>query len=243
MNGLQKACKAIETEFLEKEELSNKERETSHMLGYRVASELFNSEELISKEDLGLMVDITRRVCNKQKNTSQILEKELLRSIIRFIFILGGDIDSDDYEKSTRSDEEKREITEILINFAHELIGINKNRDSFSGKRKGFATRMLIRLNGISKVEGLEDVFIANFKSRSLDLLEDNLQSIQDYYGTPEMKHVEVNPKILELIEKRANKAKKGGELVGCLDTLVKLFEIDEHDALDRLSEWKQKYC
>lgn len=231
MNGLQKACKAIETEFLDKEE--PQEKKAIYSLGSELERELNCKDNLTSKEDLDLVIDITRRVCNRQKNTSQVLEKRLLVGLTSFTYILAGLIEIEDSKESTRGEEEKIEITQNLISFAHELINITKSRDAFSGKRKGYATTLLVSLNTISKVEGLEDIFISNFKSTSSDLLYDNLDSIQEYYNTPEMKDVEVNPKILELVKERTKKAKKRDEVKACLDALIKLNELEE----ERLGE------
>ena len=125
-----------------------------------------------------------------------------------------------------------------LMHFAKELLTIVKSRDSFSGKRKGYATRILSSLHRKYEVEGLEDLFISNLKLKGLDLLYDTLESIQEYYKENDGEKLE---EVIAQITKKADKAKRRSELVGCLDTLIKLNEIGELEAMDRVSEWKEK--
>lgn len=251
MKELLEICKAIEEKYLKNNVGKDKDVEY-----YRLSMKLFHAfvfnEKSTTLKELKQVIQLTKKVARKEKNTSKTLEKKILEAVVYYTenhvgLILDTGLKSnltiEEYIKNTKIETGEKYLQKSLEleELADDLLKVTKSRDSFSGERKGAATKILTELSRVFKIENLEEIYLKNLKARGGKLLIETLECIQEYYkeerGNPEMED-----KIIEAIDKRANKSKKRSELVGCLQTLIELNHIDELDALDRVSEWKEKH-
>jgi len=236
MSEIKKICKDISERYVKNNALTRDDKRHYYLLGAELMKALNFSDNPISIQELDLLLDVAMKASRKEKHTSKHLEKEILKSIAWFVddkvnVLLGR---SEEKSKLTKDIVERElveenkmdlEISLRLMNFGKELLSIVKSRDSFSGTRKGYATKILCLLQKKYEVEGLEDLFISNLKLKGVDVIGETLSGIQEYYKETEGERL---GEIIALIKKKADKAKGRSELVGYLQTLIELGEIGD---------------
>ena len=84
-------------------------------------------------------------------------------------------------------------------------------------------------------IEGIEELYIENLRSRCKVLVHDTLESIAI---TGKYHQLTIDDSILEALLNRARKAKQRSEAVGYLQGLIELKYIDELEALAVIDEW-----
>lgn len=250
MQELLEICKEIEEKYL-KEDIGKEKDVEYFRLGKKLLYDFGLNEKTVTVKELKTVTGLIRKVSRKEKNTSKILEKDILSSVTYYTekhveTLLSNKLKTnqgiEDSIKNIKIGEEKYLKKSLeLEKLAYDLLKIKKDRDSFSGERQGYATRILTELSKVFKIENIEEIYLKNLKTRGQKLLIETLDCIQEYYKEEKGKD-EKKDEIINIIDKRANKSKKRSELVSCLQALIELNHIGELDALDRVGKWKEKY-
>lgn len=246
MTKLQKACKAIQDKYIDRQLNTEKDkRYKMYSLGVDFRKALYTSS--LNKDDFNVMMETVIQVAKQEKNISQILEEEISEGLCHYVSILFEQIEEEvqDFPKltselvETETNKKYKNYHKIALRIrqlAEDLLAVKKSRDAFSGKRKKYALELLMSLSNVYEIDGIEEIFVIGLKAKGLDLLQEVLEAIPIYY-----KEKEISESMIELIKKRASKAKKRGELVGCLQALIELNIIGEFEALDQVDEWKEQ--
>lgn len=192
--------------------------------------------EKLSEGNLQYLLDTELLIANSKGGIKHLTEKELLRYIAYFPHRLYDErnIKTLPIEKVLKQEK----IIFQFIEFAKKLLVIKIPRESFSGKRKGYAIDLLGNLAEYFDFPDFIEICKKALKEKSKNQFFDTLQALEMYYNKRE---IEVDEEIINLIDKRFSKAKTRSEAVGCLSFQVNTGVISEFGALDRIDEWKEK--
>jgi len=245
MGNIKEICNKIRASYIEEKE--GLEKANYYQLGSKFGYYLASENNKISYEELKESLMLIRKVSEKEKNISHKLEKKILSGLEYYVM---NHMESFDLEnKSLLNEDLIKNEKNNKLNKAHKislelkkiseyLLEIKKVRDSFSGKRKGCATLILGYLSEKYKIEELEKTFESNLKLKGAEILENTLESMIMYYEENEKS---ISPKLKELIYKKIKKSKSRNEIVTCLNSLIKLGNISELEALSELDKWKEE--
>ena len=248
MGDLKKICKKIESSYF-KDNLSEEEKQKFYTLGSKFWHLFTLNIEMHKRQDIITALELIKKVAKKEKDTSQVLEDKLLTGLDMYtlrhtelaakLITKRPVLNTSLIQNSDGKEKKFHEISLEIYNTVLALMKVRKKRDSYSGKRKGHAISILTMLAECYEIDNIENLYIENLKNKSLKLLYGTLESITSYYSNSEK---QVNSEIVKLINRRADKAKKRSEIVGCLQTLIELKDISEMEALSRLDTWKEKH-
>ena len=189
-------------------------------------------------EDLNQILVVTIQIAKTKKRLQQILEEKLL-GLISFLphKLWMENEEKPRFYRGTKSKE--GEIANSLISFAEEIYEIRVDRDSFAGKRRGYAIQILESLTNYFEVPEFLIMCRKSIKSKSKNEFLYTIESLKNYYlETGQLPEEE----IIKEINTRIAKTKSRSEIVGGLNLQVEAGIIDELEALSRVDEWKEKY-
>ena len=208
------------------------DRVLAMQLIYKLQQEIYYTD--FSLNSLNEVLNLTVQIASSKKKLKQILERELLR----FICYLPHHLWKRKENVAQKSDARDSKIAMSLINFAKEIYPIKIDRDSFAGKRRGYAIRILANLCFYFDVPDFLEMTKKSIKSKSKTEFLDVVESLKYYYleisKTPDKD-------IIEALDKRIEKTKHRTEAVSALDLQVETGVISEFEALSRIDEWKEK--
>lgn len=244
MTGLQKICKALCDEYASGKFDDDKDKSSKmYRLGFKFGERLY--AESLNNDNIDMVVQTAIKVAKKEKKTSQVLEERILEAISFHLNIILSKEEVQGFPKltselvETETNKKYKNYHKIALRIrqlAEDLLAVKKSRDAFSGKRKKYALELLMSLSDVYEIDGIEEIFVMGLKAKGRDLLQEVLDAIPIYY-----KEKEISENMIELIKKRASKAKRRSELVGCLQALIELNIIGEFEALDQVDEWKEQ--
>jgi len=193
--------------------------------------------EKLTTENLRVLLDTEIEIANSKGGFKQLVEKELLRYIAYFprrLYLEGSIKTLPFIGKATK----KEKVAIQFIDFAKKLMLIKIPRESFSGKRKGFAIELLGNLTDYFEFPEFIQICKKALKEKSKLQFFETIQALEIYF---KKRNIEPDEEIINRINKRFEKAKTRSEAVGCLSFLVNTGVISEFEALDRIDEWKEK--
>ena len=232
MSTIQELCKQIEKIYASKVKAD----------GYKIKQLIYQFTEAfkvekVNENNLQLILDLALIIANSKNPMKQSTEKALLSYLTYFPIILF----EDGAIKKLPSIEQAEKIEIIvwqLINFAKELLKVKIPRESFSGKRKGYAIDLIGTLALYYDFPAFLEICKEALKQKSENQFADTLETLMVYY---ENRGGQPDEEIIQLVEKRIKKAKKRSEASNCLRFLVGTGVIMEMTAFDEIEKWEAK--
>lgn len=213
-------------------------KEKAIHLAYRMDSILYQSE--ISLEDLKYFLDLSLRITKSPKQSSkQILEEKILKSIVSVSYNLWDNIDAECYPLTRTGGTLTGDFADIFVKFAQEIYEVKIDRDSFAGRRRGFAVEILgFMALYFSDVPEFWAMVTTSLQNKSKPEFLNTIEILEMYY---EKKEEDISDDIIALLDARIDKTKSRSEVVGALNVQIKAGFIDELDALSTLDDWKER--
>lgn len=196
----------------------------------------FKAEKL-TKENLSVLLDTELEIANSKGGFKQLVEKELLRYITYFPHRLYQEESLKTLSSIEKATKKEKAVIQF-IDFAKQLMLVKIPRESFSGKRKGYAIELLGNLTDYFEFSEFIEICKKALKDKSKHQFFETIQALEIYF---KKRNIEPDEEIINRIDKRFEKAKTRSEAVGCLSFLVNTGVISEFEALDRIDEWKEK--
>ena len=180
------------------------------------------------------LIDTTRAVRESRGPGGAAAEAQLMRSLNSTAYwcVAGSaDLPAPDLEK-------RFEVLHELARYALECLAFRRPRDSFGGRRWSIAFEVLTQ--AYPRVDLPETVRVAQAIVRSSggNDLRGALEFLKVRFG-----HRKEQPdaEMVELLCRVAGRAPSRSIAFGALDFLVETGAISEHEALDRMDEWKAR--
>src|SRR5680860_112168 len=173
------AYKEIRDTYLGKNPIENKDVNL-YALATSINKWLNFTNTKIGLHEFNKLLGLICQVAQKNKNTSKILEEELLRSIWYYTHN-HSNLATNTFQnlpglnkgliKTEKGDKIKKihEISLHIETLALKLNNVNKERDSFNGTRKGYSIRLLGELSRAYKIEGIEELYTTGVLYYQLD--------------------------------------------------------------------------
>ena len=208
---------------------SSIERSLTYQLAHRFRETI---TEDFNNKGLAFILDLTKKMAVIKGEFKQIVEEDLLGQMAYLPHNL--------WKEKERSsfDEDDQEMANSLRNFAKETYALKIKRDSFSGKRRGYAVRILKCVSHYFEVPEFMEMCTKSIKSTSKSEFIEAIENLREYCQKNELIH---GDELIEIIDKRIEKTKHRSEAVVGLNFQVETGLIGELEALDILGEWKEK--
>lgn len=134
---------------------------------------------------------------------------------------------------------ESMQVLQLLGTFARDSLQFTKPRDSFSGRRRGFAFEILAGVGRYVPMPGIEEKAIATLAGSDGDDVRSAIEYLRSLYGRENTgPDVAITDTLLTLVERTPSRS----VAFGALDLLVSTGTINEFDAMNRMDDWKEKH-
>jgi hypothetical protein len=122
--------------------------------------------------------------------------------------------------------------------FAYDSYGFKRERDSFAGNRRALSLNLLMELLYYFISSKSIELAKRSLKNKGRAELHAAFEFLKHFYVSRER---DIEDDVYEQLIKISEKTKKRDIAAGALDLLVETDTISELEALDRMSEWKEK--
>jgi len=188
----------------------------------------------LHKENMEVIWEIELQMATVKKSYRRKIEKDLLE----FMGLVALTFDGLK-ENGTEEKEDKLFKAALLLDdFVQKIFNIKIPRDTFSGERKGYASKILVDIAHYFEEAEVIDFIKEALKGKSKSQFVAVTDAFQEYYKNSEMLPDE---EVIDIINKRYKKAKTYVEAMASLQFLVETQVIGEMEAMSRIDDWKEK--